>query len=114
MLAAAMGRPLVRAPRPHRGHLWDTPLYRNQTNGPVFGPETSHLLSRPGPAKTTLRSFAFLMADHVDDHGGGEDQDVVLTVRHFDSIGIGPAEPTFAHLGDLAAVTLERVFPIHE
>jgi hypothetical protein len=36
---------------------------------------------------------ALLMADHVDDHRGGQQQDGILSGFDFDAVGVGKGEP---------------------
>jgi len=49
---------------------------------------------------------------HGVDHGGGQDQDVVLTWRYLDSIGVTDPEPSLGHLGDPVPVALDGVLVI--
>src|ERR1041384_3181615 len=59
-------------------------------------------------------SFAFLMTDHVDDYGAGQNQHMVFTVGDVHAVGVGPREPAFADTGHGAPAALESVFVIEK
>ena len=54
------------------------------------------------------------VADHVDDDGAGEDEDVILAVGDVHAVGVGPGKPFFRDLGDGLIATGEGVFHVHE
>ena len=54
----------------------------------------------PDPGKS---AFFVVMADHVDNDGAGQDEDVVLVGSNVDAVGVGPREPAFGRGGDGAA-----------
>ncbi|MFN9954927.1 MAG: hypothetical protein ACK55I_17650, partial [bacterium] len=54
------------------------------------------------------------MADQIDDHRAGQDQEVVLAIGDVHAVGIGPGEPALAHFGHHAAMTAERVLVIEK
>src|SRR5215471_11834839 len=54
------------------------------------------------------------MGHRIDHRGGSQDQDVVLTWRHLDPVGVTHPEPPLGHLGDPLPVTLDRVLVVHD
>jgi len=58
--------------------------------------------------------LTLLVADEVDDDGGGQDRDIVLPVDDVDAIGVAEGEKTLGDVGDSSALPYELIFEIEE
>src|SRR6185436_6409098 len=56
--------------------------------------------SAAAPSLVVVVMPVLLVAGHVDDHGAGQQEDVVLSGSDFDAIGVAPGEPPLGHVGD--------------
>src|ERR1700761_8627378 len=54
------------------------------------------------------------VADHVDDDGDGEEEDVVFTGGDVDAVGVGEGEPLLGDGGDGLVVASDGVFVVGE
>ena len=59
-------------------------------------------------------ALAVRMGHRVDHRGGSQDQDVVLTRRYLDPVGVTDPEPPLGHLGDPPPVIFDRVLVVHD
>ena len=74
--------------------------------------ESQYRLSCPPVKRCSM--VLLVVADHIDDDGAGEQEDVVFAGGNFDAVGVGPGEPAFGAGGDDAAGAGELVFVVEK
>lgn len=61
-----------------------------------------------------LPAFVIGVADHIDHHGTGQNQYVILAVSDLDAVSVVPAEPAFRDFRHPASAALEGVFHVQK